>query len=248
MKAQREVKKGAAESFTGSRATIAANDGDWPVDALEVFLKVTGTIAPIVASIAAIWVTCSFNSRQLKVAEAQAATADAQRKIAAARLNFDLFEKRYAVFEATRALWVDVVQNGDVNSPLLNRFLFEIADAEFLFESEVPLYLDAFRRRIIKLRRLHKKAETNDEKSGELEDEQMTELSDELPTLIATFKRYLKLGNIWNVNRHQAGPVSASQVLSLTAVPEPSLTVPMAMVSLGIAGRGYACEAMPGGM
>jgi hypothetical protein len=93
-------------------------------------------------------------------------------------------------------LWVDIVQNGDVNSPLLERFLFETADAVFLFESEVPLYLEAFRLRIVRLRQLHKKAEANDERSGELEDELMTEFGEELPKLIATFKPYLKLGNV----------------------------------------------------
>jgi hypothetical protein len=157
--------------------------------ALDLAKSFAGPFATIVAATVAAGITWSFNSRQLKI-------ADAQRKIAAARLNFDLFEKRYAVFEATRALWIDVVQNGDANSPLLKQFLFEIADAEFFFECEVPLYLDAFRRRIIKLRQLHKKAEANDEKSGELEDQQMTELSEELPKLIATFKPYLKLEKV----------------------------------------------------
>jgi hypothetical protein len=86
------------------------------MEALELIKAFAGPVATIIAAGTAAVITFVFNSWQLEIAKQQAATADAQRKIAAARLNFDLFAKRFLVFKAARELWVDVVQNADVNS------------------------------------------------------------------------------------------------------------------------------------
>jgi hypothetical protein len=81
------------------------------------------------------------------------------------------------------------------------RFLYETADAVFLFAPEVPAYLQALKEAILRLRHLHRQseAEINEEKKGKLIDlqsEQEARLSNELPLMIEIFKPYLKLGNI----------------------------------------------------
>jgi hypothetical protein len=93
------------------------------------------------------------------------AIADAQKRIAAARLNFDLYAKRYAVFEAAHKLWVEVVQHADVEVADIKDFSSATGDAVFLFDNDVVNYLDAFRMKVAKQHSLksqvHEKTDFN---------------------------------------------------------------------------------------
>ena len=127
-----------------------------------------------------------------------------QARIAVARLNFDLFDKRFAVFDAARRMLVDVVQSDHVDVGMVVKFNAETADAVFLFEQDVVDYLDKLRDKILLLRRLQVQEDAADqygqeEKRQRLVDsaaDQHIELSKELPIMIEQFKPYLKLGNI----------------------------------------------------
>jgi hypothetical protein len=70
-----------------------------------------GPVATIIASFTAVGVTAYFASKQVRIAASQAATAAAQRQIAKSqrdiaydRLKYDLFEKRYEIYLAAKAL------------------------------------------------------------------------------------------------------------------------------------------------
>lgn len=74
-----------------------------------------------------------------KVASQQAKTAKFQADIAKAKLNHDLFEKRYVLFEAT---WV-FLSNPETNYMLDHpKFTNLIPKASFLFGADVEAYMN----------------------------------------------------------------------------------------------------------
>jgi type II secretory pathway pseudopilin PulG len=67
-------------------------------------LPLAGPIATIIAAVAAVVVTWRLGRQQLRIAQQQAAIAHQQAETALDRLRYDLFEKRYAIYDATRQL------------------------------------------------------------------------------------------------------------------------------------------------
>jgi hypothetical protein len=169
--------------------------------ALELAKSFAGPFATIIAAAAAAWITLSFNSRQLQIARDQMLIADGQKKIAAAKLNLDLFDRRFAIFEAARKLLIEIVQHDHVDASDINKFNIRTADAVFLFDKDIETYLDGFRRKVVRLKMLNtqRDAAQDEAKRHALIDqasEQFMALAEELPIMIETFKPYLKLGNI----------------------------------------------------
>lgn len=73
------------------------------------------------------------------------AIASAQALIAWQKLKLDLFEKRFAVFEAYRNLMRAAIRHGTVPESDLYEFGQGILNAELLFGSEVVEYLNSIR-------------------------------------------------------------------------------------------------------
>ena len=125
--------------------------------------------------------------------------------IAAAKLNLDLYDRRFAVFEAARTLLLGVLQNGVTFSKDLNAFHVGIADAGFLLNDDIEKYFDQLSKKVWQLTILLQQ-KTSLEQSNADDDarakaaDQMatafTAIQKELPTLVAKFKPFLKLGNI----------------------------------------------------
>src|ERR1700676_928800 len=111
------------------------------MDAMELAKTFAGPGATIVAGAAATIITWAFNAQQLKIARGQLLIADGQKKIAAAKHNFDLYEKRFTVFEGARRLLIKVVQDGDVNAEQVIAFKIETVEAVFLFDQDIMKYL-----------------------------------------------------------------------------------------------------------
>jgi hypothetical protein len=57
------------------------------------------------------------------------------------RLRLDMFEKRFAVYDATRTLLVTVTRHGQITSEDLSRFYQGILGAEFLFDGDARAFL-----------------------------------------------------------------------------------------------------------
>jgi hypothetical protein len=125
-----------------------------------------------------------------------------QVRIATAKLNLDLYEKRFAVFNAARNFHAEFTVEGKMTRDMLDHFIFGTSEAVFLFEGEVKAFLDHLRDETFSLRHLAvslKSAADNDERRGEIADKMAqieTELMGSYPKLVALFKPYLKLGNI----------------------------------------------------
>lgn len=137
-------------------------------------------------------------------AKEQVRIAETQKNIAAAKLNFDLYEKRFSVFDAARRLLIKVVQDDHVESSEVIKFNIETADAVFLFNKDIDDYLNTLRKKILRLRVLRTQEKAADEAGDEqkrnhlidLESNLHIALSNELPTMVEKFKPYLRLGNV----------------------------------------------------
>ena len=175
------------------------------MDMLELAGKFAGPSATIIAAAAAAAIiTLVFNSRQLKVAKDQIRIADAQKSIAAARLDFDLYEKKFAVFEAARRLLISVVQHDHVDPKEVITFKIETGEAVFLFNQDITSYLQGLQDKVLRLRSLKAQEKAADEYGEEekrqrlvdLESEQHQVLNNELALIIEKFKPYLKFNSV----------------------------------------------------
>jgi hypothetical protein len=64
-----------------------------------------------------------------------------QMHIARVKLQHDLYDRRYAVFQAARALLTNVVMLGDATNEALRAFSIGTADATFLLGDDIVAYL-----------------------------------------------------------------------------------------------------------
>ena len=126
-----------------------------------------------------------------------------QARIAAAKLNFDLYDKRFKVFEAARQYLVLALQSNDVTPEQTNQFHVGVADAVFLFDKRIEENLEEFRKKLAKLQILNFQfrnlGEQEHERRGTLADQlagQAMLVNAELDILVSKFKPFLKLGNM----------------------------------------------------
>jgi hypothetical protein len=123
-----------------------------------------------------------------------------QVRIAAAKLNLDLYDRRFRVFEAARHFVGRFLIEGGFTPEDITKFSSGVADAIFLFDGEVKNYLDGLREKAFVYRKKDRQSKTaSDDKIEEIVDDlakMEDELTDEFPRLIEVFKPYLKLGNI----------------------------------------------------
>jgi hypothetical protein len=125
-----------------------------------------------------------------------------QARIAEGKLNLDLFDKRFAVFDAARDMIGKFLREGHIDTQDILIFSANVADAAFLFEWEVEEYLTELRK---KAAAAHAKTEQlkamrdNDKRRDKLIDdiaEIELALGTEHERLVKVFKPYLQLGNI----------------------------------------------------
>jgi hypothetical protein len=125
-----------------------------------------------------------------------------QVKIGKAKLNLDLYDRRYKVFDAAR-LFADTARwsLGEISQEALNAFHIGVIDAVFLFDEEMVSYLDQFGRKVFEMRQLRvqmERASLQEQrvKFGNELGQQGMLVAAELNLLVEKFKPYLKLGNI----------------------------------------------------
>jgi hypothetical protein len=125
-----------------------------------------------------------------------------QASIAERKLNLDVYDKRFKVYEAARSLMGTFLREGSVTTKDILMFNTGVAEAPFLFGQDLVNYLDHLR---IRAAALHTKT-TQLSAMGE-QDPRRDKLIDEIAALeqkLASeperlqnaFKRYLNLGEI----------------------------------------------------
>jgi hypothetical protein len=114
-----------------------------------------------------------------------------QIRVATAKHNLDLYDKRFKIFEAAGRYLQHLLVEGRVSETALNEFNIGVAGAVFLFDNDLNIYLDALRRRGLSLNAL-----TEQLSSIELDAEGRDELIDKIDAWVTDFKlEYSRLVN-----------------------------------------------------
>jgi hypothetical protein len=67
------------------------------------------------------------------------------------KLKLDLFEKRFAIYRGLQSFLSDILRESRVTNDRIVQFRIETQDATFLFEDDIPNYLDQVAEKAIEL-------------------------------------------------------------------------------------------------
>lgn len=122
-----------------------------------------------------------------------------QMRIARVKLQHDLYDRRYAVFQAVRRFLDEMVVNKMVSPDTLRPFIVGTADAEFLFPDELATYLGEMSSRARKAQSIYMTMQSlpqdsQDWRNANLAANQETGwLVDQIDGLTSKFRDVLKL-------------------------------------------------------
>jgi hypothetical protein len=124
-----------ASSWTTATRTTWQKTKGWaaPMDRIEWFRVLATPVTTLIAATTAAIITWTFNKRQLAI-------ADAQKSIASAKLNLDLYDKRFNVFIAARRFLGEFEKQGGTSVEEIRAFSSGVAEGIFLFDNQVKEY------------------------------------------------------------------------------------------------------------
>jgi hypothetical protein len=99
-----------------------------------------------------LWLSRRIARVSAKLSEVSSEIARQQADTAKNKLRLDLFDRRWAVFEAAMQLAGMAVQSADITEQERRKFAVASRGAEFLFNKELQSYCDELVREAIKLR------------------------------------------------------------------------------------------------
>jgi hypothetical protein len=159
---------------------VGARKGNMTVCVVPVWVQVLQALAvPVIAAVGA-WVAIQ------------------QMWIARVKLRHDLYDRRYAVFHATRRLLDEVISNKIVSGDTLRSFVLGTADAQFLFDDTLAAYLKEMRDHAAKHQSINITMESmpaGDEKAAasKAAGEHLLWLIDQIDGLAGRFRSFLIL-------------------------------------------------------
>jgi hypothetical protein len=121
-----------------------------------------------------------------------------QVKLARVRLQHDLYDRRFAVFQAARKFLVEVMRQNHPSEDQIRAYVVGTADAVFLLNADVAAYLEEIRERGSRLATINKVLQplpVGDQRSAlAREDEDLFDWMMRQPVgLVAKFKPFLAL-------------------------------------------------------
>lgn len=122
-----------------------------------------------------------------------------QKRIADIRLQHDLYDRRYKVYDGIRKFLAVIMQTGQVDLKDFYTFLSETSDAVFLFKKEIADYLTEVREKSARLRmfntRLSNQNLPQDQRAeaADQEAEVLGWFSEQTDVTVTKFKPYMKI-------------------------------------------------------
>ena len=101
-------------------------------------------VATVIAAIVAAGITWHFGRTQARIAHTQAEIAKSQAAIAYDKLKFDLFERRYMIFQAAKSLIQYVTRlkhANEIDHHKIDDLQAQLEEARFFFEMDIQVYL-----------------------------------------------------------------------------------------------------------
>ena len=145
------------------------------------------------------WVAYKFGSIQAGIAREQAETAKVEKDIAYDRLKYDLFEKRYEVYDAAKRLIEAIFAKTpiDVADPKIRELRLKLDEAQFFFPTDTRVFCEYIEQQIYEVLTVSRVLQTVNENHPDrekLQEKQATaeiELSKLYEQLPQTFERDL---------------------------------------------------------
>jgi hypothetical protein len=162
-------------------------------------LQVVSTFSPIIASAAAVYVAWTIGRGQLAIGRRQADIADQQAKLADVRLRHDLYDRRFAVYNAARMFLLrEILPTNQVTNDALYALVRGTADAVFLLDGDVTAYLEELRKNAVRFQLLTTAIDTmqREEERKRVSDQKLTlrEWFEKQPdVLVEKFKPFITL-------------------------------------------------------
>jgi hypothetical protein len=120
-----------------------------------------------------------------------------QVQIARAKLQHDLYDRRYRVFDTTRKLLSEIVIHQNPSHEDLREFVRGIGDATFLFDTDLTRYLADLQRRALDMYSIHELMNMSpldaQREFSIRESENFLWLVEQLDTVVDKFKPFLQL-------------------------------------------------------
>jgi len=118
------------------------------------------------------------------------------------KFKLDLFEKRFAVFAATRKLLSIILTEANLTTAQIFDYRAAVAEATFLFDSDITDFLDEIDKKALRFRFTNEQirfapAVENRDKLVDENHNLLGWLTDQLPMLKLKFAPYLKF-HVWN--------------------------------------------------
>jgi hypothetical protein len=114
-------------------------------------LQLASPIATIIAAGVVVYFTRQLGKGQLAVATRQADIAAQQARLADVRLQHDLFDRRFEIYEAARNLLLDVFRYNNASHEAVGNLVRATEKAAFIFDQGITDYLAHLRRQAIYL-------------------------------------------------------------------------------------------------
>lgn len=134
------------------------------------------------------------------IASRQATTAQQQLIIAKRKLQHDLFDRRFAIFEAARRFLANMLAQARTSEEQDRDFVLATGEARFLLDDDLHSYLDEWRRKASSIRRIELQLESlvGEEQRKPAVDAKgalLDYFENQYDELINKFRPYLTLGH-----------------------------------------------------
>jgi hypothetical protein len=157
-------------------------------------------IATGIAALVAARITYKFGKTQAIIAQQQTDVAQQQARFAEVRLQHDLFDRRFKIYQAVRIFVIEeIVRHSRVSDEALETYLRGTVDAVFLFDDQLTKYLSEIREHATRLRLVMKLlkegASAPDKRTGYVNEEAelVTWFQRNQKVIIKKFKPFLAL-------------------------------------------------------
>jgi hypothetical protein len=131
--------------------------------------------------------------------------------IARVKLQHDLYDRRFAVFQAARKLLAEVLGHGYASDDQIRSYVVGTGDAGFLLNDEISTYLEEIRKRATRLQAIKHTLEplpVGDQRTALVQEDEkiFSWFMEQVPVLVEKFKPFLTL------ERHETLPRRLSSI------------------------------------
>jgi len=121
----------------------------WFTAHYDFFKDFAGPTATAIAASAAVFVTWRLGRAQYGIAREQAEVARRQADLAAVRLQHELFDRRWEIYDVVFFFLIEILQSSNMSREGMSKFVRETRKSVFVFDQETTDYFEKLRRQAL---------------------------------------------------------------------------------------------------